>query len=913
MQTFLGRVASKAIHQNPESIEDLTIVLPNRRSIVFLKAEFQKRLKHNSWLPNFYSLEDFVQELGGYQQIDQLDLVFELYKVHQSIEGDKAESFSEFITWGTTLLQDFNEIDRYLVDAKELFGFISEAKAIETWNVEGQELSSFQEQYLRFWQNLYRYYNLFSEQLEGSAKVYQGKGFRKVAELIHQLDTKQFGKVYFTGFNALTNAEEKIVDFFVREREAEILWDADEYYLEDNYQEAGNFLRDHHKKWGNDFSWVSDDLLQGEKEVSIYGVAGNFGQAKLVGNLIDSEGVETNKAIVLSDESLLLPVLESIPQHFNAINVTMGYPLSLSIFYNWFESYIFLYRRTSKWKKETAETVIKEFYYKDINAFLKNVVFQFLSIEKKKKIHGFLYQLKQEQLIFVDHNKLDGIQLGIGISLFQLSENPSANIIDNCLKLIELIKVDGKESISTIEKECLFAFYKTFNRLKELNDGVEEQMDLETFYQLFKQVCSKQTIDFVGEPLGGLQVMGVLESRTLDFEEVIITSVNEGVLPSGKTQNSFIPFDIKRKFGLPAYKEKDAIFSYHFYRLLQRAKKITILYNSKVNQLQGGEMSRFIKQLLHELPFKNKKARIISKNLTPLLERSDKRNVEIHKNDSIVDAIRSHLEAGLSPSAINAFLNCELDYYYQYILGLREQESVEEKVENNTFGTIVHNVMECLYVPFLGKVLDKGMLQDIQSNVHQELINQFKSELGAVPKHGNHKLTFEIARVYIQNLIQFDLQQINLGNEVQLLKVEEAFESCFEVPYKSKFQKITLKGKIDRIDRVNGKMRIIDYKTGGVQLGDLSFQNTEALLGGKKDKAVQMLIYKMAFQKVNPKEELIAGIVSLKNISLGFVPLKVEDSMVEGENFLSGLLERFLETDENFVHQVGAKFCQFCE
>jgi len=913
MQTFIGRLASKAILDHSKSLEDLTIVLPNRRSIVFLKAEFKKQLEQSSWLPNFYSIEDFVQELGAYQQIDQLDLVFELYVTHQLIEGSKAEPFSEFITWAPTLLQDFNEIDRYLVEAKELFGFISEAKALETWNVEGQELSSFQQQYLKFWKSLYSYYTHFNNQLEKEKRVYQGKGFRKVAESIHNLNTEQFGKVYFAGFNALTNAEEEIIDFFIKEKGAEIFWDADEYYLEDGYQEAGNFLRKHRKKWGNKFSWISDNLLNEEKEVSIYGVAGNIGQAKLVGNLIERSGTDTNKAVILSDESLLLPVLESIPGQFDAINVTMGYPLSLSIFYNWFESYILLFRRATEWKKDAPESTITGIYYKEVNAFFKNTVFEFLSNDKRKYILDFLSQLKQEQLIFINRDRFNSIQEHLGVAFFKLSNNPSHSVIDYCLQLIELIKNDGKETISAIEKECLFTFYKCFNRLKELNDRVKENIDLETLYQVFKQLCSKESIDFVGEPLGGLQVMGVLESRTLDFKEVIITSVNEGVLPSGKTQNSFIPFDVKRKFGLPIYKEKDAIFSYHFYRLLQRAKKITIIYNSKVSQLQGGEMSRFIKQLLHELPFKNKRAEVKLESFSPLLLRSDKRKVGIPKSKNIIDAIQTHIESGLSPSAINTFLNCELDYYYKYILGLREEEAVEEKVESNTFGTIVHNSVERLYQPFLGKILDDVIIQKIKTEVDQELIFQFKKELGIIPEYGNHKLTYEIARVFINNLILFDKKQIDLGNEIQLLKVEESFKSSFDIPYDSGLQAVVLKGKVDRVDRMNGKLRIIDYKTGGVQLSDLSFQNVDVLLSGRKDKAVQMLIYKLAYQRANSKEEVTAGIVSLKNISSGFVPLKFEYSGEKEEEFLSNLLNRLFEVDKTLVHQAGARFCQFCE
>ncbi|MEX2379413.1 MAG: PD-(D/E)XK nuclease family protein, partial [Vicingaceae bacterium] len=512
--------------------------------------------------------------------LDNINLVFKLYDTHQKIEGAKAESLEDFLSWANTLLQDFNEVDRYLVSAEELYSFLSEAKAIENWNLGNAELSDFQKNYLHFWRKLGDYYKLFSEQLLDDHTAYQGLAFRKLAGDLkaNKVDYAK-GKIrYFAGFNALTLAEELIIQHFVKNENAKIIWDADAYYLNDSNQEAGRFLRDYQKKF-NSFDWTSSELLEGEKEINIYSISGDIGQAKLIGELVSQKQAANaleNTAIVLGDEDILMPVLESLPKTVDRINVTMGYALNHSIFYHFFESLIDLHFKQEKMKDGG-------FYFKDLIRFLEQPAIQHIHKGLSNQAKILLDKIKAERLIYLHPSKMQPLEDQLGLKIFSLKEKSAVQLNRLMVQLCEQIKRHQKGSLSPLEKEFLFGFYRAFNRIDALCAKYNSLKSFDSLLQLYRQILSTESVAFVGEPLGGLQLMGVLESRTLDFEQLIFSSLNEGILPAGKSQNSFIPYDIKRKFGLPSYREKDAIFAYHFYRLLQRSKRIDLIYNSKVD------------------------------------------------------------------------------------------------------------------------------------------------------------------------------------------------------------------------------------------------------------------------------------------------------------------------------------------
>ncbi|MBL4707379.1 MAG: PD-(D/E)XK nuclease family protein [Flavobacteriales bacterium] len=908
MQSFLNQIARFALEKHSNNLGDLTIVLPNRRAIVFLRDEFRKEMNSGGWLPRFFSLEDFILELGDYQQLDPTDLMFELYQVHKEIEGETAEPFQEFLGWGTTLLQDFNEIDRYLVNGKELFSFLTEAKALEIWDVENGALTEFQHKYLKFWTKLGDYYLLFKKKLLSKKQAYQGLGFRSVAESLGSNERwkKDYSDLIFAGFNALTEAEKQIIEFFQLEFGSDVLWDADEYYLNDNVQEAGTFLRGHKKSLKSKFTWVSSNLITDKKEIKIYGVAGNIGQAKLIGNLIISNKKQET-AIVLADEELLIPVLESLPKDVDATNVTMGYPISASPLFNWVEAFMDLFQ------KNEQEGKITSYYHKDLKLVFEHTISQYFSKPIKEEMSRCLSQIEKDQNIFISSSQLITLDEILGQQFFNDERVSPLKLVNNVLKILQLFCENQTLTFDQLTQECLVELEKTFNRLKRLCEKEKDLVEIESLTEIFKQVVSQQSISFIGEPLGGLQIMGVLESRTLDFENIIISSVNEGTLPSGKSHNSFIPFDIKKKFKLPSYQEKDAIFAYHFYRLLQRAQNISILYNTKVDQLQGGERSRFIEQLIHEFKLKNKSSSLTEITVAPKANSNHTPSVSIVPNDRIKKQFINKLENRLSASALNVYLNCPLDFYYKYALRLKETDSFEEKIQDNTLGTLVHDSLEQLYTPYLSKILDLKAIAEMNKLIEDTLSSQFKKLLNTKAESGNHKLTYEVAKQFIKNQITLDKQSLLDKNELIIWKLEEQLEHRFALKVNDQTTiNFNLFGKIDRIDSLNGQKRIIDYKTGASSQSDVANKNLSLLSSGNYSKAVQLTFYKYLYEK-SQQEEVEVGIISLRNISNGFIPLISKNATEDFEGLLKFAAHKMLSEEEVIQHNPKSEYCKFCK
>ena len=902
MQTFLNQLAIHSIQKYPNNLGDLTLVLPNRRAIVFLKEAFKQNMKKGGWLPTFYSLEDFISTIGEYQQLDSIDLIFELFQIHKEVEKVASENFEDFMSWGTTLLQDFNEIDRYLVNGKELFSFLTEAKALEIWELEGGGLTEFQHKYLKFWTKLGLYYKLFTEKLKAKNQVYQGLGFRMVAEKLMDktLIPKNIENIIFAGFNALTAAEKEIINYFEINFDGEVIWDADEYYLDDSFQEAGNFLRQYKIASKNNFSWISNHLVFDSKKIEIFGVNGNIGQAKLIGNLLN-ESTESS-AVVLSDEELLIPVLEALPHRKLSTNVTMGYPLSSSPIYSWIESWLNLYLNNSQ------DGGLENLYHQDLKGVINHSVSQYFNSSIIHALSEVNQEIETGKSIFIPLEKLNNLNSLFKIQLFQKKSVEPQLLISNLLELVGMLRKQGLVKLDLLAQECLSEVEKSFIRLQNIANNSKDLSSLKALVEIYKQVVSAQSVSFVGEPLGGIQIMGVLESRTLDFENVLISSVNEGILPSGKTQNSFIPFDIKKKFLLPSYQEKDAIFAYHFYRLLQRAKSIKILYNTKVDQLQGGERSRFIEQLVHEFQTKNKNSKLIETIVSPSPKSISIERKEIKSNSKIVADFKYKAENKLSASALNTFLECPLNFYFRYSLKLNEDSSFDEKVQDNTLGTVVHNSLQDIYTPYLGKVLIDNDFKNILLDIDAVIQNNFENEVNTKAEFGNHKLTFEVSKKFVLNQLNFDRNIIRTKNELIILKVEEEFSHSFILPNSE--NKVTLFGKVDRIDSVNGNKRVIDYKTGSVELNDLKYRDIDSLKNGSKSKAIQLMLYKYMLEK-QLKISVEVGIISLRKISNGFMAFNKDGWE---EDFLTTLdfAINSMYNSPFILHKKESKYCTFC-
>ncbi|NOX45426.1 MAG: hypothetical protein GXO89_00430 [Chlorobi bacterium] len=945
---FLKNVTGHIVDNYGNSIGEICIVLPNRRAGLFLKKHLSNSLQKTIWEPAVYSIEDFVVEMSGLKTIDPVFLLFELYEVHREVEGANAQDFDQFIKWGNVLLHDFNDVDMYLADAGQVFGFLSDAKAIEKWNPDGKALTDFELKYLRFFSSLKTYYIQLKERLLKKNQVYQGLAYRKLADEIDKVSVSlPWGKVVFAGFNALTTAEEKIIKTLLDAKKADLLWDADKYYVENEAQEAGLFLRrlKNSLKLEN-LKWMGDNFGSGKKKIEIIGVPQNVGQAKVAAKILkdysETEESISQTAVVLNDEAMMLPVLNSIPSEIKSFNLTMGLPLDQSPLFSLYEAFFNLHENALRFDKTGGKQL--RYYFRDLlniseHIYLKSFIARGNGGTNEKPV---VEKLKSQNKIFYWPHELSELFASLPkkakegfISLFEPWGDNPRKALDNLIAITVFMKdiETGKEnnekpnSSDSLKIEYLFHYSKVLKRMEKLLTGFPYLNTVRSLQQLFHQVVGVLTISFYGEPLTGLQIMGMLETRTLDFENLIMLSVNEDLIPSGKSANSFVPFDIRMQHGLPTYKDRNAIFAYHFYRLLQRSKNIHLLYNTEVGDLGGGDKSRFIAQLLVELPKYNPEIEVVERILTGIPAKNDNEvPIVVPKDEAIFGKLLKHAGNGFSPSALNIFRNCSLRFYFQYVAKLREREEVEETIEAATLGSVVHEVLQKLYTPFIGKnvvVQDvKKMFPKIAALVRKSFGDKYE---GGELDYGKNLLVVKVAEMFVTNFLHGEMAMLQKDKpELHIVSLEEMYLGELEIKLENSdvTYPVKFKGNCDRIDILDGITRVIDYKTGNVKTYDLTLKEWEMLDEGiKRDKVFQVLFYAFVFSKSqsNPTSLIKAGIISFRNLSFGFMAVKTpegdmidQDILNEFEIVLSEITKELLERSIPFSQTENPDNCSYC-
>jgi ATP-dependent helicase/nuclease subunit B len=929
LEAFLEKTAQHLFSTYSDRLSETCIVLPNKRASLFLKQHLSKLIDKPIWLPKIIGPEDLVEQLADVHIVDNVVLLFELYEVYQK-SVKEPETFDEFSKWGQLLLHDFNEIDRYLIPTESFFKHINEARALEVWNVGEREITDFQTQYLAFWKHLGELYTAFNKHLKNKSYAYQGMAFRKVAEEINEnseqfiKDKIKWSKTIFIGFNALNKAEETIITELKKQNRAKILWDADAYYLDDKIQESGLFLRQFKKKEVfTPFNWISDKFNTEKKNINIYGIPQNIGQAKYVTSLlnkIDSKSNYRDTCVVLADENMLVPVLQSIPDNIQHINVTMGYPLKNTPINNFFEIYFTTIVNADRFGNKDKLT----YHYKDL---LKLFQLPFSQIVYGKEACVTIKKhIIKHNWVFINKEKLEYINKQLTLPFSESYELPV--VLKSVLSFIEVGRshyVDNKKNIAgaNLELEYLFLYAKLFNQISLLNTDYPFVKTIKGFYSLYRQLLSSHSVELYGEPLQGLQVMGMLETRNIDFKNVILISTNEGVLPAGKTYNSFIPFDIKKAYNLPTHVEKDAVYAYHFYRLIQNAENINILYNTETNEFGSGEQSRFVTQIENEL--KDKENITISKKLVtyPALKLTSDA-ITIEKTSEIVDKILQQFKKGLSPSALNSFINCPLDFYYKYVLGIREADEVEETIDHASFGSYVHGVLEALYSKFVDKNITIEDLKVMLKLVPETTYNVFSKTLSDKElKSGKNLLTFNVAQSYITTFLKKEIDFVNKTKEAVYIKsLEKELTATVNVHVEGKEQAVNLKGFADRIDAFGNVVRIIDYKTGVVKPAEINVKAiSEVIEPNKKNKAFQVLMYAFIYAQNNELDniELQTGIISFRKLSSHFMAFKQDkevsitnEVLEDFKQALNELLANMLDVSQPFEHNHDAKYCKFC-
>ncbi|MGK0422195.1 MAG: hypothetical protein ACJAT9_001880 [Polaribacter sp.] len=548
---------------------------------------------------------------------------------------------------------------------------------------------------------------------------------------------------------------------------------------------------------------------------------------------------------------------------------------------------------------------VNEFYHKDVVRFLKHQsVYKLLSDNNSSLVDNFTEEIGKENYIFINKDQIEtilkdaAVEVKNSISSIFNSYTTINEFLDRILNLIHLLK----EDVTDLEKEYLFRFYTAFTQLKTLQTAYEYFTDLKTLSLFFKQLITSETLSFQGEPLRGLQLMGMLETRVLDFENIILTSANEGVLPASSQQNSFIPFDVKIEFGLPTYREKDAIFSYHFFRLLQRAKNVFILYNTEHDVFGSGEKSRFVTQL------EMMRGDIVQKNIAPEVIPSKTELKKIPKNEVVFERLKVLAEKGISPSALTNYLHNPVSFYKQKILNIKEFDDVEETVAFNTLGTVVHETLDELYTPFVGKFLSVDSISKMEKEAKDLVRKHFKIQFkNGDLSTGKNRLIFEVAKRFVSNFLSKEKEVLkDKNNRLKIIATEENLSA--EITIEGIDFPIKLHGQVDRVDEFNGVLRIIDYKTGMVTSANLRVPEFENLRDEKHLKAIQVLLYAYLFTKsknYNFKQPLEAGIYSFKNLNSGFLPIDFAQPRKTPEaNITAEKLDAFMFEIKKYIEEI---------
>ncbi len=914
--SFLEKLVTKIVSEYKDSIDDLSIILPNKRAKVFLLDEIRKQVENSVFSPNILSVEELIQDISGLRSIDNIELLFEFYEVYLSSEKkEEQQSFEQFSTWAKTAIQDFNEIDRYLLNPDDVFQYLSEVKALERWKVDVEEKTELVDKHLLFWQQLPLYYNKLYKVLKNKKIGYQGLIYREaVNSLLQYSKINNSAKFIFAGFNALNKAEETIILHLVEFNNAKVFWDIDDYFLTNNYHDVGLFIRRYKKEWLKNskepFNWITNDFQQ-EKKIQIIGTPKSIGQAKIAGKkveeLIQNGESLDNCAVVLGDENLLLPVLNSLPNKLNGLNITMGYssknnPAQLLVL-----SLIKLHNNAQS-RNENNYT----FYYKEVISVLNHAF-----IEPIVNAQEIIQKVRNNNLTFFNFNTLERLKESSNFhdnDFFDLLLKPwKDKTISQVLDLIKRVLSSAKENLNTknesekIALTFIYSVYNLINKIESYHLKYNRIDNLESLLAVYKQLLDVSDVSFEGEPLTGLQIMGVLESRVLDFKNVIITSVNEGKFPAGKTQQSFIPYDIKRELGLPTYKEKDAIYSYHFYHLLFRAENIFLLYNTDNEGIDAGEKSRFLQQLeIEKLPNHT----IENVKYNAILPQKSHERIEIPKSEKLLARLEEiATKKGFSPSSLTNYIRNPIQFYFQRVLRVSEVDDVEESIAVNTLGTIIHDSLETLYEPYVDILSvedNKAMIQKIDEVVLEKFKATYKE--GNITK-GKNYLAYEVAKRNIFNFLNLEKKEIENGEKIKII-ASEAGLSCTikheKLPYD-----VIVAGKVDRIEERNGVIRIVDYKTGKVEARNLKISTFDGITQEiKHDKIIQLLCYALMYQdKIGiPEAGIEVGILSFKNLKSGFMPFVFDANKTINKDLLSNfeeelvtLIAEILSTENSFV------------
>lgn len=930
---FIQRIAAYILEHYPKDTDQLTVVFPNKRASIFLKKELSLQAGKTIWMPQIQSVEEIFAQWLGMGIADPLSIIFDLIEIHLISRSDGDEYMDQFAGYAHQIAKDFDDIDHHLVDEAALFSFLSEAKALELWHPDGSALSTYERNYLHFFKSLHGIYKALEKCMLQHNSAYPGAIARKLssfsdAELIEKSGQNQ---LLFVGFNALSPAEENIITRLQSFGKARLLWDVDEYYMKSNafgLHEAGLPLRKFlERSRQTALQWTSNALLTEAKTIRFIGASGQAGQAKALGhalNLDESQSESAEKtAVVLADESLLFPVINSIPNHYKYFNVTMGYPFAGSAVYAFI--LLCLHLENSKFSKgETQHILIEPL----VNLLLHESIAVVLPKDDQQTIQQLVNKILTDGNTAVTVHRMNKLLPDLSPNLQQLfglllapSEKKASQSLTLLITILDwltaLLHENDQNSNHQLIINQVVVASRLLLRLQKLFENKHELFDTGGLMRLVQQLAPAYKMHFLGEPLEGLQVMGLLETRNLDFTTVHLLSVNEGILPSDKNRQSLIPYDIRKAFELPVHQEKQAIYAFHFFHLLQFASNINLYYNVNADTFGGGEMSRFMLQLKYELAQLNPKIHIIEENFSfPVPPQQQFREIAIEKTEAVVAQLKKRLSDGISPTNLSVYVRCPLQFYLQYVLKIEEPQLKETGIGLNQMGSVLHQTLELLYQDKIGLRLTPEHLKTMRQKAETILLQCFREAFPDVMlEQGRNKITFTVSLQFIHNFLDKELLGLK-DNSLIIISLEEKLTALINTPE----GEVLLKGTADRIDEWNQHQRIIDYKTGKVDIADIKIDDFNDFLHPKKAKGLQLILYNLMFLLQNPNVYLIpvSGIISLKKYGKGLLEASFpasnnrDEFVAMGNKIIAQLVGDMLNAELPISQTSDENTCSMC-
>lgn len=922
MVPFLYKVARQILAENPGSTEQVLVVFNNHRSELFLRQQFKKISSEDGttfFLPRTMVIDDMVAQLSGLEVVPNEFLLFELYRIHMEMEGEerKYKTFEEFISFGDLMLGDFSEVDRYLVDARDLFQNLHGLKQIGEWDIDDPYMSQWQRDYLRFYRSLFQYYTTLRQRLAERGQAYAGMAYRNVAEHIGTLADKIAAtSVYFVGFNAISECERTIIGEFVHQGRGHLLTDGDAYYYDDPRQEAGYFLRKHSAEFAELGHYGPSLFATSQKNITIVECPENVLQCKYAGQLLSEHpewvGDAESTAIVLADESLLIPTLNGLPEVEGKdyrVNVTMGFSYADSQLHALVLKLLSLYRRRND----------RGYYHKDVVEVLSDHY-----ISRLAKLESPRYQvtalLEKDGRVRVRATDLEAlVDKQLASSLLPTDALSPDNCIEQIQRVVALLADEGSLTANPKERQATGALVEVIDYLHRLQQEYNFIQSIDTLEKIYSRIAQRHIIAFLGEPLSGLQILGMLETRNLDFRRVILLSAGEGVLPAARSTSSLIPHELKRAFNLPTYEERDSVYAYNFYRLLQRAEDIYLVYSSNADTAGKGEESRLLKQVRSELARRLPQTVHVSDMVIDTgggLHQAPTDSTTIGaKTDAVMQTLyRISEKNGFSPTALGRYVECPLKYYYMSILGLREQDTVEDDIDASQLGEAVHNVLRDIYLPMVGSTVKAEALREARTNIEPLLDAEFEKLMsGGRSSEGRNMFQRSVALTQLGHVLE---REASIADKhcLEIVAVEQDYTYSM---WQQEGHKIQIGGRVDRIDRLDGQLRVLDYKTGSLTDKETTFTQRKSNMPGKW---LQLMCYALMYRRRFPSNEsLRVGIYPLRYLKSD-VRLaswdgqeELDNSMIDNfEQLLGDLLKELLNNNEPFQPNPSDTSCTFC-